>query len=192
MSGSLVRWLSLVLCVFTLVEVNYPRLTPISQLALFAMFGMVTQNYPIEAAGIGRLLAGYPELEFALLIVIAELRDDFDSTLKALYRTRGETQRIDVADALARSKLHCLGLGTEFAMVIGGMRHCLKIRNQYAHSHWLANPTGFGFMDLEEVAKQNAVASGTSELSFRRLNADLINEQEKYFNYVGFCLLART
>ncbi|HVR30678.1 MAG TPA: TRAP transporter fused permease subunit, partial [Thermoanaerobaculia bacterium] len=41
MQTPLVRWLSLILCAFTLVEVNYPRLTPISQLALFAMLGLV-------------------------------------------------------------------------------------------------------------------------------------------------------
>jgi TRAP transporter 4TM/12TM fusion protein len=33
--------LSVAYCVFTLAEVNYPRLTPQSQLAIFAMFGLV-------------------------------------------------------------------------------------------------------------------------------------------------------
>ncbi len=37
----LVRSLSLILCAFTLVEVNYPHLTPHSQLAIFAMLGLV-------------------------------------------------------------------------------------------------------------------------------------------------------
>jgi hypothetical protein len=153
------------------------------------MFAMVTQHFPIEAAAIGRLLAGYPELEFGLLVAVSTIRDDFDSILKTLFRTRGETQRIDVADALGRQRFHALGLGTDFEMTIGGLRHCLKIRNQYAHSHWLANPTGLGFVDLEEVAKQHVVANGESKLSFRRLNLQLIQQQESYFDYVDYSLL---
>jgi TRAP transporter 4TM/12TM fusion protein len=38
---AIVRALSLILCGFTLLEVNYPRLTPMSQLAVFAMLGLV-------------------------------------------------------------------------------------------------------------------------------------------------------
>jgi TRAP transporter 4TM/12TM fusion protein len=38
---TVVRVLAILLCFFTLVEVNYPRLSPQSQLALFAMLGMV-------------------------------------------------------------------------------------------------------------------------------------------------------
>jgi TRAP transporter 4TM/12TM fusion protein len=37
----LTRALSLILCGFTLLEVNYPQLTPMSQLAIFAMLGLV-------------------------------------------------------------------------------------------------------------------------------------------------------
>ena len=37
----LVRTLSLALCGFTLLEVNYPRLTPPAQLAIFAMLGLI-------------------------------------------------------------------------------------------------------------------------------------------------------
>jgi TRAP transporter 4TM/12TM fusion protein len=41
MASSLVPALSLALCGFTLLEVNYPRLTPQSQLAIFMMMGLV-------------------------------------------------------------------------------------------------------------------------------------------------------
>ena len=39
------------LCVFTLAEVNYPHLSPQSQLAIFAMFGLVLcfLNRPLHA-----------------------------------------------------------------------------------------------------------------------------------------------
>ena len=42
MVSLLVRTIGLLLCGFTILEVNYPNLTPQSQLAIFAMFGLVT------------------------------------------------------------------------------------------------------------------------------------------------------
>ena len=36
-----IRWIGILLCVFTLAEVNYPLLSPHSQLAIFAMLGLV-------------------------------------------------------------------------------------------------------------------------------------------------------
>jgi TRAP transporter 4TM/12TM fusion protein len=35
-----VTWVGVLLCLFTLLEVNYPRLSPQSQLAIFALFGL--------------------------------------------------------------------------------------------------------------------------------------------------------
>jgi len=60
------------------------------------------------------------------------VRDDFDAVLKAIFRVRGETARIDIADALGRHFYDDRGLATEFGMAVGAVRHCLKIRNQYA------------------------------------------------------------
>jgi hypothetical protein len=59
-------------------------------------------RFPNEAAMIGRLLAGYAELEIGLLHCVSVVREDFDAVLKSMFRTRGETRRIDVADALGR------------------------------------------------------------------------------------------
>ena len=43
---------SVLLCLFILAEVNYPQLTPQTELALFAMFGLIVVflNYPIHQA----------------------------------------------------------------------------------------------------------------------------------------------
>ena len=49
MTQLLVRALSLLLCGFTLFEVNYPRLTPHAQLAIFAMIGLVLAFLTIPA-----------------------------------------------------------------------------------------------------------------------------------------------
>ncbi len=45
----MIRLLSLLLCAFTLVEVNYPRLTPHAQLSIFAMLGLVIAFLTIPA-----------------------------------------------------------------------------------------------------------------------------------------------
>lgn len=107
-----------------------------------------------EGAIIGRLLAGYTNLEVGLLHCVQVVRDDFDSVLKAMFRTRGESQRIDIADALGRYYYHDHKLGTKFEMAIGAMRHCLRIRNQYAHCVWWDDRSGkLSFANLEEIAK---------------------------------------
>jgi hypothetical protein len=93
-------------------------------------------------------------------------RNDFDSVLKAMFRTRGESQRIDIADALGRHYYHDHKLGTKFEMAIGAMRHCLRIRNQYAHSVWWDDQSGkLSFANLEEIAKQHTHLIDLSSLT---------------------------
>ena len=54
MSGGLrqhvIRALAILLCLFTLIEVNYPSLSPQSQLAIFAMLGIVLCFLTVPAA----------------------------------------------------------------------------------------------------------------------------------------------
>jgi hypothetical protein len=112
-------------------------------------------RFPNEAAIIARLLAGYAELEIALLHCVA-VATDFNATLKAMFRIRGETARINVGDALGRQVYHKLGLGTDFEMAVGALRYCLKIRNQYAHCNWYDDWSGgLAFVNVEEIAKEN-------------------------------------
>jgi hypothetical protein len=87
-------------------------------------------SFPNEAAIIGRLLAGYAELEIGLLHCVSGVREDFDAVLKAMFRTRGETRRIDVADALGRQLYRALDLANEFEVAISAVRYCLRIRIQ--------------------------------------------------------------
>jgi hypothetical protein len=86
-----------------------------------------------EAAVIGQILAGYANLEIGMLNCVSTVRDDFDTALKVMFRDRGETRRINIADALGRGFYAALGLETEFSVAIGAVRHCLKARNLYAH-----------------------------------------------------------
>ena len=51
-----------------------------------------------EGIIIGRLLASYAELELSLFHCVNVTRDDFDTVYKAMFRERGESRRINIAD----------------------------------------------------------------------------------------------
>jgi len=144
------------------------------------------QRFSAEAAIIGRLLAGYAELEIALLDCVSAASGDFDATLKAMFRVRGETARINVGDALGRQKYEKLDLGAEFELAVNAMRYCLKIRNQYAHCNW---DDHFGqrlaFVNVEEIAKGKQPISGFRDLTRRYVDVSLLEKQEQYFDYAG-------
>jgi hypothetical protein len=63
------------------------------------------QRYPNEAAIIGRLLAGYGELEFLLCLVLSEAVVDLSTAARLLFRSRSEDHRLSCADALLRPML---------------------------------------------------------------------------------------
>ena len=95
---------------------------------------------------------------------------------------RGETQRIEVADALGRQLYHQHKLGGQFAMAISSVKYCLKIRNQYAHCNWYADHTGkLACVNLEELAKQNQPVVDLSSLTTHHVDVPLLKAQEAYF-----------
>jgi hypothetical protein len=146
--------------------------------------------HPTEAARIGRMLAGYSELEFGLFACIEAANDDYDGLFKSMFRCRGETQRIDIADALGRHKFHAIGLGTDFEMAVGNMRRCLSIRNQYAHSHWSSKPQRLGFVDMEQNAKLHIhLTRANTNFQIRVLTPELVEQQENFFDYVDYHFL---
>jgi hypothetical protein len=137
-----------------------------------------------EASIIGRLLAGYTTLEVGLMHCVQVVRDDFDAVLKAMFRPRGETSRIDIADALGRHFYHDRGLGTEFEMGVAAVRHCLRIRNQYAHCTWYDDKSGkLAFVNLEEIARDNTRLKNLNSLTVLHVDVPLLMAQEQYFVY---------
>ena len=148
------------------------------------------QKFHQEAKIIGRLLCGYTELELDLMHCVQVVRDDFDTTLKILFRIRGESQRIAIADAFGRRYYHDLKLGTQFEVAIGAIKRCLKVRNQYAHCTWWADNTGhLTFANLEEIAKHNAPVRDLKSLTSRHLDVPCLQAQEEYFSYTDGLLL---
>ncbi len=94
---------------------------------------------------------------------------------KAMFRARGETPRVDIADAMGRKCDYDLKLGTQFSEAIGGMRYCLKIRNQYSHCQWHDDYTGtLGFVEFEKLARSNEPVANLSSLTPRYVSLDIL------------------
>ncbi len=150
------------------------------------MSGVVAafRRFPAEAAIIGRLLAGYADLEIALMHCAQVVRDDLDTVLKAMFRTRGESARIKVADAFGRHAYAKLNLDTDFSMAIAAAQHCLKIRNQYAHCIWYDDNSGYlAFTNLEEIATKNIYLADMAGLTINHVDIPLLKSQANYFDY---------
>lgn len=142
-----------------------------------------------EAALISRMLAGYADLEIDLMHCSQVVRDDLDTVLKAMFRARGETQRIDVADAFGRQHYRDLDLGTQFEMAIGAVRYCLRIRNQYAHCIWRDDNSGqLAFANLEEVAKDNERLIDLKGVTSHHVDVPHLRAQLAYFDYAASLL----
>ena len=90
-----------------------------------------------EGIIIGRLLVAYADLEFSLFHCVNAIRDDFNTIFKAMFKARGETPRIDIADIFGRQSYHNIGLETQFERAVSSVRYCIKFRNRYAHCLWL-------------------------------------------------------
>jgi hypothetical protein len=143
-------------------------------------------QFPKEAAIIGRLLAGYGELEFNLCQCLATLSGDVATAVRVLFRVRGEAARIKIADALMRPKYEKAGLKDAYDETLIGMDWCRLLRNQFAHCHW--EPTkdgGLGFALLEKGAQGN---KEEIQIPFRLITEALLKEQEAHFCYVQRCL----
>jgi hypothetical protein len=106
-----------------------------------------------------------------------------------MFRTRGETQRIDVADAFGRQHYRDHHLDTHFEMAVGAMRYCLKIRNQFAHCIWHDYLTGnLAFTNLEEIAHGHNFLTDLRSLPLFHVNLALLQSQEEYFFYADILL----
>ena len=145
---------------------------------------------PQEAAIIGRLLVGYAELELELCFCVAVAKDDFDLAFKTMFRPRGETQRVQIADAVGRPCYHRLKLGSHFEDAISAVKFCLKLRNQYAHCQWHDDyGRQLGFVELEDLANDNQPVTNLGDAEIKHLDLALLQQQEAYFVYTSRLLL---
>ena len=137
-----------------------------------------------EGEIIGRLVIEYGELEWDLCLLVSTVIGDQDAAVKALYRVRGETSRIDIGDALVRNKLPTGVDAAIYSDTIAGMRKCLSIRNKYAHANW-TNTTApdLVFLDIERLAKSDDRID-LSNIRPSKLSLVILEDQQRYFTQV--------
>lgn len=147
--------------------------------------------FPEEAAVIGRLVVGYGELEYLLALLVSAAIGDEERAVRAIFRCKGETARIDVADALARPIYEAAGLGGAYTEALGAVRLCKTIRNQYAHSHWVADEGMLKFADIGDAAHKS---EPRLTFVFKAIGNVVLNQQARWFDYTHHLLahLAQT
>jgi len=137
---------------------------------------------------IGRLLVDYGELELELMNCVQVARiGDLNGVLKSMFRVRGETSRIDIADGLGRPAYVAAIMEAEFDAMIAAMRHCLRIRNKYAHAYWHDPNQGkeLCYVSLEELAREPDQIIDLIGLRFFYIDEPLLLEQERFFEYTS-------
>jgi hypothetical protein len=137
-----------------------------------------------HASIIGRILAGYGELEFEMCLVISHLTRDRSAAIKEIFGNRGETKRITRAHNQGLPKTPAGPYRRYYEDTFIAMRQCLAIRNQYAHSTWLFGyRRGLRFTNLEEIAL-GPIPADLKNLTQYQINIPLLKSQEAYFKYV--------
>jgi hypothetical protein len=138
---------------------------------------------------VGRLLAGYGELELEVCKCVANAGQEQtaserqDTTLKEFFALRGGERRIAYAIKKAAGAYRTAGLGDEFEATIKAMDYCRGIRNQFAHCTWWGEVNGdLGFTDLEAVIKLSNMWPLKQHVL--RIDLPLLRRQEAFFSHV--------
>lgn len=143
------------------------------------------KKFPNEGAIVGRLLAGYSNIEVGLMHCVQMARgSNLDVVLKKMFSKRGETRRINEAEKLFVSHHQHHGLLGDFQKTIRLVRFCLKIRNQYAHGVWWDDFSGkLAFANLEELAGKKRQVNDLGKLKAYHVDVALLEAQEACFVY---------
>jgi len=136
-----------------------------------------------EGDMIGRMVVEYGDLEWDLCLLVSHVMQDLDIAVKTLYRSRAETQRIDMADALVRNRINPK-VKQMYETTLAHMRVCLAIRNRYAHANWVVvGPEKLCYIDIAELANDNNPID-TNNLQLYHLDIRTTKDQARFFNEV--------
>jgi hypothetical protein len=132
--------------------------------------------FKAEAEIIGRLLAGYGELEYVMAMCLGAAFADEATAIRTLYRMKSE--RVTVADSLLFPLCEQNGLAGPYTAAIGGMRHCARIRNQFAHCNCDYSP-GYGlfFVDLLD----SAMSRTNYQHQWKHVDCAILKQHEEFF-----------
>jgi len=152
------------------------------------------ESFPQEAELVGAILSGYSLLEFNLAQILRVALQDDNTAVKLLYRTRGEEQRISIADAILREKFSATPLYNTYCEAVADVHWCRRIRNQYAHCYWELQGKLLGgasggliFVNLDDVAQEH----GNPNIFLHRkiITLTLLKSQAEYYLFVRSCLI---
>lgn len=129
---------------------------------------------------VGRLLIAYGEIEYEVARCLTDVLGDHTGALRVMFRTRGETARIHIADAIMQPHFEALKI-EEYNHFIEATLFCIAIRNQYAHCHWNKYGRKLVFTNWEIFALPRVKPDN---LKLHPITLDLLEQQEAYFAYV--------
>jgi hypothetical protein len=135
------------------------------------------RRFPTEAALIGRILAAFGEIEVSVCRNAAQSLQMYNTIMKTLYGIGITSSRIETANRLMRETFESSGLTDDHDTAMGLVRHCLKIRNQFAHCNWADHDeAGLFFADLQASAEKPDFSH-----NFKHVDPALLQQQEDYF-----------
>jgi hypothetical protein len=136
--------------------------------------------FPREKEFVGSMLIAYGEIEFALFSMVDAVLDTQGNAVEIFFRIRGEGARIEVSDAIIRPFLEKAGLGPKWSNAIAPIRLCKKIRNQYAHCHWILVQDKLNFINFDDSVE---AGKNGKPIFMRLVNHELLERQFVYFRY---------
>ena len=183
-----------------------------SSIVVRAMLMPAFQKRRKNSASVGRLIAGYGEIEFLLGwtagtalacqtpiplgVSKGEHRNQYEREgLRQIFLVRRESDRIVAAKNISREAIKKSGLMAEYHDALFLTWTCLKIRNLFAHCHWYeSKKRGLFFVNIEESAKD----SQTFEFQTGHATSEALDTAESYFtsaiahfNYIAQALAVR-
>jgi hypothetical protein len=137
-----------------------------------------------EGKIIGKILAGYGELEVTVLLCLVAVEGQLDLPIRQLFKRMPAERRLEKACKALAQDFKNAGLGSEMDEALSDLDWCRKLRNQYAHCQWGWTPVdGLFFVNLEQLADQAAPIQKVMDHP-RRIDVPLLQEQEAYCDYV--------
>jgi len=142
-----------------------------------------------EGIVVGRILAGYGELELQMCLCRIVAEGTIDIPIREIYGKRGAERRIEIARKALQADYAKAGLMADLTEALDDLDWCREIRNQYSHCQWFwTKPQGLRFANLEELASQPTTITEVVASS-HPVDLALLEAQENYSFYVKQCLM---
>lgn len=147
---------------------------------------ILAEKFPEETRKVGMILASYGELEYSAGLAIAAALGDEKEAFRKLFQTRTSDRRLRTFNDLIFPAIERHKIRGSYCYVIGAFHACKRIRNRYAHSHWVERDAKLWFFNMEEAVKRQEYPY---ELPFIAINKELLDEEYRYFGYCSQGLL---